>query len=342
MKIEMCESLIYSWLRHVKGCQIVQSNWMSSPMWALQNEKRSERFVETVHNYFKNKYRYDVFEKNTFSQSVSQAEIDNVGISFKEGNIYIYAVESGFHESELNYNRAEDTVTRIIKKIVRTALCIEKYFNISQGEIIFAFPIIDNSVIDTLNTCTEELNGLFKASDFGFSVQMIVNEDFKNEVLEPVMAASRKVNDTTELFMQSWQLISMFGQTNTEKRSRSGLSEINIPSGEDKIKKVDSDCKINSVENSYLLLDIFRRYLTENGYKKNTVNNYVYYVQRVAKEWEHIDIVTLAREIDEILPKYDKEGIYRDKGQIGNAGVINALRRFSEFIEMIISQIGEQ
>ena len=27
MKIEMGESLFYSWLRHVKDCQIVQTNW---------------------------------------------------------------------------------------------------------------------------------------------------------------------------------------------------------------------------------------------------------------------------------------------------------------------------
>lgn len=27
MKIEMGESLFYSWLRHVKECQIVQTSW---------------------------------------------------------------------------------------------------------------------------------------------------------------------------------------------------------------------------------------------------------------------------------------------------------------------------
>ena len=30
MKIEMGESLFYSWLRHVKECQIVQTNWKVS------------------------------------------------------------------------------------------------------------------------------------------------------------------------------------------------------------------------------------------------------------------------------------------------------------------------
>ena len=37
MKIEMGESLFYSWLRHVKECQIVQTNWKVSSQWQLSN-----------------------------------------------------------------------------------------------------------------------------------------------------------------------------------------------------------------------------------------------------------------------------------------------------------------
>ena len=42
MKIEMGESLFYSWLRHVKECQIVQTNWTTSSQWQLSNEDRLE------------------------------------------------------------------------------------------------------------------------------------------------------------------------------------------------------------------------------------------------------------------------------------------------------------
>ena len=37
MKIEMGESLLYSWLRHVKECQIVQTNWKVSTKQELKN-----------------------------------------------------------------------------------------------------------------------------------------------------------------------------------------------------------------------------------------------------------------------------------------------------------------
>lgn len=45
MKIEMGESLFYSWLRHVKECQIVQTNWTTSSQWQLSNEDRLEEIM---------------------------------------------------------------------------------------------------------------------------------------------------------------------------------------------------------------------------------------------------------------------------------------------------------
>ncbi len=46
MKTEMGESLIYSWMRHIKKCQITQTNWKSSPEWKLENEKRLTAFMK--------------------------------------------------------------------------------------------------------------------------------------------------------------------------------------------------------------------------------------------------------------------------------------------------------
>ena len=48
MKIEMGESLFYSWLRHVKECQIVQTNWKTSSQWALQHEDKLEEMAQYI------------------------------------------------------------------------------------------------------------------------------------------------------------------------------------------------------------------------------------------------------------------------------------------------------
>ena len=44
MKLEMGESLFYSWLRHVKGCQIVQTNWKISSSWQRKHDAAFQKF----------------------------------------------------------------------------------------------------------------------------------------------------------------------------------------------------------------------------------------------------------------------------------------------------------
>ena len=53
MKIEMGESLFYSWLRHVKECQAVQTNWKPSPAWQLQNEDELRGLMHAAAVLFK-------------------------------------------------------------------------------------------------------------------------------------------------------------------------------------------------------------------------------------------------------------------------------------------------
>ena len=50
---------------------------------------------------------------------------------------------------------------------------------------------------------------------FGFSFILLANEDFQNEILEPILKVSDDVADTNELFVRSYQMTQMF-----EKKSR--------------------------------------------------------------------------------------------------------------------------
>ncbi|GAA0761868.1 hypothetical protein GCM10008907_30320 [Clostridium sartagoforme] len=42
MKIEMGESLILSWLKHIKNCQLIQLNWTVSPEWSFHKNLSSK------------------------------------------------------------------------------------------------------------------------------------------------------------------------------------------------------------------------------------------------------------------------------------------------------------
>ena len=103
MKIEMGESLIMSWLRHVKECQIVQTNWKASARWELKNKDILADLLKCSDELFKSK-GYDIYKGNSgIEQILAQAEIDVLGLSFGDEDTPIYAVDVAFHEAGLNY-----------------------------------------------------------------------------------------------------------------------------------------------------------------------------------------------------------------------------------------------
>lgn len=73
MKIEMGESLIYSWLRHEKLCQLVQTNWKVSPFWELENRQEIEDFFVICRNYFLEKHSL-IFQKDAVWNSSSSRQ----------------------------------------------------------------------------------------------------------------------------------------------------------------------------------------------------------------------------------------------------------------------------
>ncbi len=91
MKIEMGESLILSWLKHIKNCQLVQLNWTVSPKWYFENKDIIAELMNKTNDLFSTKYGYYVFKNNSLEQLIFQSEADAVGISFDENGAHIYA-----------------------------------------------------------------------------------------------------------------------------------------------------------------------------------------------------------------------------------------------------------
>ena len=220
MKIEMGESLFYSWLRHVKQCQIVQTNWKVSSQWELHHAEEIEDLLHTIEEYFKNQYRYKIFKKNSaLSQIMRQAESDVLGIHIGENKISFYAIDVAFHESGLNYGTRMETVMKVLAKIIRTAFCFYGYFNAPAGEIVFASPKINRAILSDLLPCITYLNEFFCKKGFDFKFNIICNEAFDNDVLQPILLKSKNVADTSELFMRSYQMYNMFAKSSTKEKA---------------------------------------------------------------------------------------------------------------------------
>ena len=89
--------------------------------------------------------------------------------------------------------------------------------NAQDTEIVFASPKINPAVLNDLEPCISDLNDIFSENGFDFIFCVIANEEFNGQVLQPILNASKGVADTSELFLRSYQLFTLFSD---EKSSR--------------------------------------------------------------------------------------------------------------------------
>lgn len=219
MKIEMGESLFYSWLRHVKECHIVQTNWKASPQWPIHHIDELQKLMVRASEHFSSKYGYNIFKQNSsLSQVIQQGECDAIGISIQDNTNRVFAVDVAFHGGGLNYGTREETVMKVIAKSIRTAMCLYGYMESNDAEIIFASPKINPAILNDLAPCIDDLNTIFNSQGLAFSMRLIANEEFNDSVLQPILLLSDGIADTSELFVRSYQMFTMFA---SDKSTRS-------------------------------------------------------------------------------------------------------------------------
>ncbi len=267
MKIEMGESIILSWLRHVKECQIVQTNWKPSQNWDVQNKNILEDLLKESSEEFK---KYNLFKpmksnesKIGIGQILKQAEIDLIGISFgnekckkckqsKENRIY--AVDIAFHEKGLNYGKKEETISIVLMKYVRTAMCLYGYYGVNEGTIIFASPKIGQTLTDELLKDIEIMKKIINKQNLNYEIILIANHDFRKIIMEPITAVLGNVADTTELFMRSLQMFKLV--TGAEKFNQ-------IASKNEKNTKGNDNNEYKEMKIGVIARTVFRNILAE-------------------------------------------------------------------------------
>lgn len=213
MEIEIGESLFYSWLRHVRKCKIVQTNWKNSPAWDIKNSNEIADILAELRNYYSNKYptSYLLGKKTSLSQIFRQGESDLLGVNNDDSCNKYYAIDVAFHRKGLNYGKnKEDRIISIIGKCVRSALYMYGYFNIKNGYIAFASPKVTPKLQKTLIEELDYVGDFFNKKGFGFQFELLSNDSFGKKVIDPILEISNVVEDSCELFLRSVQLIQMF------------------------------------------------------------------------------------------------------------------------------------
>lgn len=222
MKIEIGESLIITWLRHVKKCHVVQNNWKISTKWNKYNVEDARDLWEKVNDVYPG-----VFVNTSLEKALKQGELDVLGVAFedvandetsctdvtlcpveKQQNTFkmkVYAVEIANHKGGLNYNK--NSAETVMKKMIRAALSMVMYMSLYEGEIIFASPKIGDKDLEKINVLLKDIEKVFPKAMYNFKFDVISGERFKEEILKPVIDIAKDINDDNELFLRSVQLL---------------------------------------------------------------------------------------------------------------------------------------
>ena len=272
MKIEIGESLLLSWLRHIKECQLVQTNWKASHKWEFKNKEVLEQLMHSSSKLFSEKYGYDLYKGNkSLDQLIGQAEIDVMGICFEENQSHIYAIDVAFHEAGLNYGSKEETVTRVIKKCLRTAMCIYGYFGFNTGTIIFTSPKINPSVDQALMNCVDDISIVLEELGLGYKISIIGNDEFSERILEPVLNVLGDVADTSELFMRSLQMYNLFASKKPKQAIAQRVSTPRRITHELEVIESESLDGLSEMKIGVIVRTVLRKMLEEGKVSKEEI-----------------------------------------------------------------------
>ena len=203
MKVEIGESLCYSYLRHVKQCWLVQSNWKLSEHWdrVVADSSLDYDFAE-IRKLFDPDG--SVFRKTkSANQLLKQGEIDILGVS-QDGSIH--AVDVAFHKGGLNYGGGADK--RVLKKLLRTMLILKSYLSSSRKLHIYFFsPKVHKAMQGPLEEVFENLKSRYPTIEW----KLFINDSFAEQVVKPTLEKTDSVEDTSELFARAAKLLELSG-----------------------------------------------------------------------------------------------------------------------------------
>lgn len=322
MKIEIGESLFYSWLRHVKNCELVHLNWSTSPEWDYKADKEQlNKIVKETEVFFKEEYGTIYGKWNEFDKIYKKVESDLVGFNFSENKIY--AVEVAFHENGLGY---KDNCSKVISKFLRIALSIYASFGTQNAEIIFASPKIRGKDYSILQKDIKSAQQLLNQNGINYTFTLIANESFNLELIA-LLDKTKQVSDTTELFLRSYKLINMFENSGENKLS----VENQLVTEETALEEYYTEQKIGKLVRSSLV-----QLLESNKVSAAEIEQLQ--TKAYSKEIFNLNFPLLVK----LDGEYDKVRYYRDPIVINNVEYVLCSQWFNKDRELLINWIKER
>lgn len=222
MTIEMGESLIYSWMKHVLGCLLVQTNWKASCSWTLSHQNEIFELVTkaVARKILPNKRRSNV--ETLTKRVLKQFECDCVGMRIHDGFALEFVIaDVAFHGAGLHYTpnmssscKKSDkyTARKVVQKLFVSAISLRGYLGAEKAKIVFATPRITPAVKKAVKKSFDRFVSFWHESASGveYEFELITDEKFRDQILKPMADKIEDVADTSELYMRCIQLESIF------------------------------------------------------------------------------------------------------------------------------------
>lgn len=276
MTMDIAESLCMSWLRHVKGCQIVETNWKISHEWDIQNLEKIKDLQQKIKTSFpKNSEIFKQGKNKEFNVTnfMSIGETDVIGVKIQGDKIEkYYGIDVAFHKDGLGYGDTNENITRILKKSIRTAMLFYSYLGKKDADIIFATPKFKyttqkgkDKFIKDVKYLLDKLETIFSGKGLSFKFDFVAENDFNDEILDPVILHAEDIHDTSELFARSMQLQNLFYANNAQYNQYNQYNQykqLKIETEKEIINNISmSKAELMKLENKELIFDYFTKIL---------------------------------------------------------------------------------
>jgi hypothetical protein len=153
---------------------------------------RCQSLAESARAHFVTITGADIFAGQTAAQLLRQAEVDVLGLHLGQNGVVdrIYSVDMAFHERGLNYGGVRESVSRVLKKLLRSVLMVHYVFGPLRLRLVFASPRVGRSYLIPLEAGIQALNTFLANQNLACETSLLVNEKFRDTVLDPVLAVA--------------------------------------------------------------------------------------------------------------------------------------------------------
>jgi hypothetical protein len=142
----------------------------------------------------------------------------------------LYAANVAFNENGISYGPKTDTRNRVIKNLLRAYLALSYYFPGNKMILMFCSPKVSGPTEDIILDYFKILRADFNSSMAEF--RYYSNNIFRDSILLETLDCTGEEFDTSELFLRSFKLISLFGNETGEEESLSDEKETPVSSEE--------------------------------------------------------------------------------------------------------------